>query len=49
MKEEFKKDMENLRKKNQTETLKIKLKIQGHYSRLEQVEENLRTQRQNRY
>jgi hypothetical protein len=42
------KDVENLRKKNQTEILKIKSPlsqmkntVEGHYSRLEQVENRI--------
>jgi phage shock protein A len=48
MKEEFNKDMENLRKKNQTETLEIKSSLnqikntgESHSSRLEQVEDRI--------
>jgi hypothetical protein len=46
MKEELNKDVENLRKKNDTEILEIKStfsqiknRVEGHISRLEQVEE----------
>jgi hypothetical protein len=56
MKEEFSKGVESFRKKNQTEILEIKsawsqMKSTGeiHPSRLEQVEQNFRDQRQNRY
>jgi chromosome segregation ATPase len=38
IKEEVTQDMENLRKKNQTETQNT---VKGHYSRLEQVEDRL--------
>jgi chromosome segregation ATPase len=48
IKEELNKDMENLRKKNQTEILEIKSPFsqieniaEGHYSRLEQVEDRI--------
>jgi hypothetical protein len=48
MKEKFNKDMENLRKKNQTEMLEIKSSLnliknteESHSSRLEQVEDRL--------
>jgi hypothetical protein len=48
MKEELNKVMENLRKKNQTETLEIKSPfsqkkniVEGHSSRIEQVEDRL--------
>jgi hypothetical protein len=48
MKEEFNKDIENLRKKNQTENLEIKISLsqikntgESHYSRLEQVEDRI--------
>jgi hypothetical protein len=48
MKEELNKDMENLRKKNQIEILKIKSTssqtkntVEGHFSRLEQVEDRI--------
>jgi hypothetical protein len=48
MKEEFNKDMENLRKKNQTEILEIKSSLnqiknigKSHSSRLEQVEDRI--------
>jgi dsDNA-specific endonuclease/ATPase MutS2 len=48
MKEELKKYMENLRKKNQTEILEIKIPfsqikntVEGHSSRLEQVEDRI--------
>jgi hypothetical protein len=48
MKEEFNKDMENLRKKNHTETLEIKHSLkqiknigESHCSRLEQVEDRI--------
>jgi esterase/lipase len=48
MTEEFTKDMENLRKKNQTETLEIKISLnqikkygEGHSSRLEQMEDRI--------
>jgi phage shock protein A len=48
MKEEFNKDIENLRKKNQTENLEIKSSLsqikntgESHYSRLEQVEDRI--------
>jgi hypothetical protein len=52
-KEELNEDMENLRKKNQTEILEIKSSfsqtkdtVEGHFSRLEQVEDkNLRAPR----
>jgi hypothetical protein len=47
-KEELSKDMENLRKKNQTEILEIKnpfsqakTTVEGHSSRLEQVEDRI--------
>jgi hypothetical protein len=53
MKEQLNKDMENLRKKNQTEILEIKShfnqiknKVESHSIRLKQVEDrNLRAQR----
>jgi hypothetical protein len=53
IKEGLNKDMEKLRKKNQTEILEIKIcfsqaknTVEGHSSRLEQVEDkNLRAQR----
>jgi chromosome segregation ATPase len=48
IKEELNKDMENLRKKNQTEILEIKshfsqtkITVEGHSSRLEQVEDRI--------
>jgi hypothetical protein len=48
MKEGLNKDMENLRKKNQTEILEIKSTysqmkntVEGHSSRLEQVEDRI--------
>jgi hypothetical protein len=48
IKEELNKDMENLRKKNQTEFLEIKIPfsqtkstVEGHSSRLEQVEHRI--------
>jgi hypothetical protein len=48
MKEDFNKDMENLRKKNQTETLEIKISLnqikntrESNSSRLEQVEDTI--------
>jgi hypothetical protein len=48
MKEELNKDMENFRKKNQTEILEIrslfsktKSTVEGHSSRLEQVEDRI--------
>jgi hypothetical protein len=48
IKEELNKDMENLRKKNQTEILEIKSPfsqtkstVEGHYNRLEQVEDRI--------
>jgi hypothetical protein len=48
IKEELNKDMDNLRKKNQREMLEIKSPfiqtkntVEGHSSRLEQVEDNL--------
>jgi chromosome segregation ATPase len=48
MKEELNKDMENLRKKNQTKILEIKTPfsqikhtVQGHSSRLKQVEDRI--------
>jgi hypothetical protein len=48
IKEEFNKDMENLRKKNQTEILEVnspfgqtKPTVNGHSSRLEQVEDRI--------
>jgi hypothetical protein len=42
IKEEVIHNMENLRRKNQTETQST---VEGHSSRLEQMEERLRTQR----
>jgi hypothetical protein len=43
IKEELTKDMENLKKKkkNQTEILEIKNTMEGHCSRLEQVEDRI--------